>query len=546
MQSYTEIPSSQSLQSSLALLLNNDKTALSCSSGSAFPNTNLQVGMLCLRTDQAKLYQLKNLTPTWVMIADLNSAAVGNLATTGTNDLNSITTSGFYRVEIPSANGAGSNYGQLLVIHGGGDTITQIYGDHSTGNLMTRSGNPSSIGGAGDWSAWRKLWHDGNDGAGSGLDADLLDGKQSGNADGNIPINNGTMNTNLNADMVDGKHVGNGSGQVPVSNGTVNTNLNADLLDGYHAASFVRTIQGVAPDASGNVVVDLASKVTKAGDTMTGNLTVAGTGAIVLATSGDITCYRSGGTTGVIFLNSAGDRYLYWDGTNYNMPGSNLIVNGGTVWHTGNIGTPVNAVSTTLAISGRGNISTYGLYRSGNTVGLMLTYYNCNCDCLCSCFPAGTKVLLADGTWKDIESVSVGDAVIDASGFGTTVIGLWRPKLDDRKLYSVDGVLKVTGDHLFKTPGGWAAIEPALYNERRAGSTIKVDGLGDIAAGAIKDPATLSVGALAVRHGSFPRSVKVIEQVAAKSSLQLYTLVTKSGSFVVEGGFVVDGIPQGE
>lgn len=342
MQSYTEIPSSQSLQSSLALLLNNDKTALSCSSGSAFPNTNLQVGMLCLRTDQAKLYQLKNLTPTWVMIADLNSAAVGNLATTGTNDLNSITTSGFYRVEIPSANGAGSNYGQLLVIHGGGDTITQIYGDPSTGNLMTRSGNPSSIGGAGNWSAWRKLWHDGNDGAGSGLDADLLDGMASGNASGNIPISNGTLNTNLNADMVDGKHVGNGTGQIPLSNGTVNTDLNADTLDGYHASSFVRTIQGVAPDASGNVVVDLASKVSKSGDTMTGDLTI----------------YRAATpTTGVVFLGNSGARYLYYDGTNYNMPGANLILNGGTVWHSGNIGTPLNGV--------------YGcLGRSGNSVGL--------------------------------------------------------------------------------------------------------------------------------------------------------------------------------
>lgn len=71
MQSYTEIPSTQSLQSSLSLLLNNDKTALSSNSGTAFPTTNLQVGMFCLRTDQGKLYQLKDAIPTWVMVADL-------------------------------------------------------------------------------------------------------------------------------------------------------------------------------------------------------------------------------------------------------------------------------------------------------------------------------------------------------------------------------------------------------------------------------------------------------------------------------------------
>lgn len=38
-----------------------------------------------------------------------------------------------------------------------------------------------------------------------------------------------------NADTVDGYHAGNASGNVPVSNGTVNTNLNADMVDGRHA-----------------------------------------------------------------------------------------------------------------------------------------------------------------------------------------------------------------------------------------------------------------------------------------------------------------------
>ena len=38
-----------------------------------------------------------------------------------------------------------------------------------------------------------------------------------------------------NADLLDGYHAGNASGNIPVSNGTLNTNLNADLLDNYHA-----------------------------------------------------------------------------------------------------------------------------------------------------------------------------------------------------------------------------------------------------------------------------------------------------------------------
>lgn len=49
---------------------------------------------------------------------------------------------------------------------------------------------------------------------------------------------------------------------------------------------------------------------------------------------GDIGAARSGGTTGVIYLGGssagAGDRYLYFDGTQYALPGASLVVNGTT------------------------------------------------------------------------------------------------------------------------------------------------------------------------------------------------------------------------
>lgn len=322
MQSYTEIPSSQSIQSSLALLLNNDKTALSQSAGSAFPTTNLFVGMPCFRTDQKKIYVLMDLTPTWALVWDFNAPAVTQGADIGGGvDLNSMTATGWYHQNTNVNASGGTNYpaakAGLLKVHTDGVMTYQQYQTYdSATELYFRScGN-------GTWSSWRKIITLDNDGAGSGLDADLLDGMQSGNANGNIPISNGTVNTNLNADMVDGKHVGNGTGQIPLSNGTVNTDLNADKLDGYHASSFVRTIQGVAPDASGNVSVDLASRVAKNGDTMSGPLIVAA----------DVTVYRSAAPdTGAIYLNQAGNRYLYYDGTNYILSNASLYVNGSQV-----------------------------------------------------------------------------------------------------------------------------------------------------------------------------------------------------------------------
>lgn len=66
MQNFTDIPSTRTLSDSLAEILNNDKTALSLSSGTAFPTTNLQLGMPCYRSDQQKLYILTQISPSAV------------------------------------------------------------------------------------------------------------------------------------------------------------------------------------------------------------------------------------------------------------------------------------------------------------------------------------------------------------------------------------------------------------------------------------------------------------------------------------------------
>lgn len=173
MQNMSTIADSTTLAASLAAILNNDKTALSCSSGTAFPTAELQVGMWCLRTDQAKLYMLKDATPTWLLMFDLSKDFSAWLA--AKLDAGSYT--------------AADVLAKLLTV----------------------------------------------DGSGSALDADMVDGYHAGNANGNIPVSNGTVNTNLNADKLDGYDAGNASGNVPVSNGTVSTNLNADMVDGKHA-----------------------------------------------------------------------------------------------------------------------------------------------------------------------------------------------------------------------------------------------------------------------------------------------------------------------
>ena len=92
MQSYTEILASETLRNSRQKLLDNDKTAISCNAGTAFPATNLQVGMLCFRTDLKKLYQLSTDGKTWIELLNLSdNKSLVSRATTADNALKATT-----------------------------------------------------------------------------------------------------------------------------------------------------------------------------------------------------------------------------------------------------------------------------------------------------------------------------------------------------------------------------------------------------------------------------------------------------------------------
>lgn len=95
---------------------------------------------------------------TWMPTAADVGAAIGTSVIASGVDLNTVTTSGMYRISGGHNNcPEGVSYGQLLVIHGGADTITQMACAYQNGTIWTRSGNPSDVGGTGSWSAWRVI-----------------------------------------------------------------------------------------------------------------------------------------------------------------------------------------------------------------------------------------------------------------------------------------------------------------------------------------------------------------------------------------------------
>ena len=78
-------------------------------------------------------------------------------------DLNTVVASGFYRLSTGHANNPNSSgyyacdWSQMIVCHGGGDTIMQIIIDYSTATMFVRSGTPSNVGGTGSWTAWKRM-----------------------------------------------------------------------------------------------------------------------------------------------------------------------------------------------------------------------------------------------------------------------------------------------------------------------------------------------------------------------------------------------------
>lgn len=95
--------------------------------------------------------------------SEIGAVATENILAAST-DLNNIITSGMYRIGNTPVNAPteGCAYGQLLVVHGGQDTISQIVFPYKSSRMYMRTGNPTIIDGAGQWNGWVQMYSTGN------------------------------------------------------------------------------------------------------------------------------------------------------------------------------------------------------------------------------------------------------------------------------------------------------------------------------------------------------------------------------------------------
>jgi hypothetical protein len=101
----------------------------------------------------------------------------------------------------------------------------------------------------------------------------------------------------------------------------------------------------------------------------------------------------------------------------------------------------------------------------------------------CCCFIKGTKILMADGSYKNIEDVDLGDIVLGKDGSHNKVLEFLRPALGDTgaTMMAFNGGLPfMTSDHPVYVRGqGWKSFDPAM-TERKYFMPVGKYQIGDI------------------------------------------------------------------
>jgi len=130
-----------------------------------------------------------------------------------------------------------------------------------------------------------------------------------------------------------------------------------------------------------------------------------------------------------------------------------VVQYGGKIWHA------VTDVISSIPIVGGvfnavANVATAILQPVGNFLSNIT-------GGLLSCFDPNALVLMADGSFKKISHVVVGDRVMGQNGKANTVIGVEMPYLGRRTMYGINGgPAFVSGEHRLLTSRGWAVFDP--------------------------------------------------------------------------------------
>ena len=170
-------------------------------------------------------------------------------------------------------------------------------------------------------------------------------------------------------------------------------------------------------------------------------------------------------------------------------------------------------------------------------------------SCAQACFGAGSRVLLAGGGTKAIEDLQVGDKVVGRGGMTNTVIALKPTTLGDRKLYTINGTLKVTADHPAMTERGWGVLSRALYAQRyhNRSMTVSVEGGQEVTweAAFIPPEEMVEFGIgdrIAFGDDGFIEITDMTSETLSGDTALYTVALDGDGTFQLEGGYVFLGL----
>ena len=96
---------------------------------------------------------------------------------------------------------------------------------------------------------------------------------------------------------------------------------------------------------------------------------------------------------------------------------------------------------------------------SGQTIQLVRVYTFNVAPVPPGCFPSYSSVTMADGSIMPIDSVRIGDKVLDGYGMINTVIAYHKIKLGTYPMYTINKRHQTTQEHRHWTTDGWTAID---------------------------------------------------------------------------------------
>jgi hypothetical protein len=164
----------------------------------------------------------------------------------------------------------------------------------------------------------------------------------------------------------------------------------------------------------------------------------------------------------------------------YSTDGSGLWNNASDGFSTGYSG--VNVTATAGGHYAKSvNMNTVAYYPDAGANGLWeVIELDRSIETTTTCFTGVTKITMADGSVRSIELIEVGDWVRGANGRDNRVIGIEKPLLGRRWLYSVNRTEPfVTAEHPLLTTEGWKAIDPAATAAENAQLAVGQLAVGD-------------------------------------------------------------------